>query len=162
MKLKIRSNFSFSKLAKEMPGILEKYSSASGKGSAKNIKTSLEKGSYQPLEESTKDIRRRGKSPNAGFMATSSTKPLIHTGSLRNSIRVDKEGIKMNKYGKFQNDGYIVKPSKRKNGFSNKFHTVGKTVPPRPFINKGMAMESPESKQAAKDLSKNIRKALKK
>ena len=162
MKLKVKSNFSFAKLAKEMPGILEKYASTSGKGSAKNIKTSLEKGSYQPLEDSTIDIRRRGKSPNAKFMKTNSTKPLIHTGSLRDSIRVDKEGIKMHEYGKFQNDGYIVKPSKRKNGFSNKFHTVGKTVPPRPFITRGMAMESKESKQAAKDLNANIRKALKK
>ena len=156
VKLKIESNFSFAKLAKEMPGILEKHSTDMGRGSAKSIKTALEKGSYQPLEDSTIDIRRRGKSPSAGFMKTNSKKPLIHTGSLRDSIRVDKEGIKMHEYGKFQNDGYIVKPS----GFSNKFHTVGKTVPPRPFIDRGLAVETPESKQAEKDLSKNIRKAL--
>ena len=154
MKLKVKSNFSFAKLAKEMPGILEKYASKTGQGSAKNIKTSLEKGSYKPLEESTKDIRRRGKSPNAKFMKTNSIKPLIHTGSLRNSIRVDKDGIKMNQYGKYQNDGYITKSSSMIGGEYD--------VPARPFITKGLAMKSPESKQAAKDLNANIRKALKK
>ena len=157
VKLKVRSNFSFTKLAKEMPGILEKYASTTGQGSAKNIKTSLEKGSYQSLEKSTIDIRRRGRSPSAGFMKTNSTKPLIHTGSLRNSIRVDKDGIKMKHYGKYQNDGFITHPGSM---IPNK--KVDRNKEGRPFIDKGLAMESKESKQAAKDLNANIRKALRK
>ena len=162
MKLRIKSNFSFSKLAQALPGILEKHSAGAGRGVAAGIKQALEKGKYKELRDSTIDIRRRGLSPNAGFMKTSSKKPLIHTGRLRNSIKQSKDGINMNKYGQFQNDGYIVKPSKRKNGFSNKFHTVGKTVPPRPFITKGMAIKTPESKKADEDLAKNIRRALRK
>ena len=152
MQLKIRSNFSFAKLARQLPGLIEKHSSVAGVGAAKGIKTALEAGKFERLRPSTIDIRRKGGSPNAGFMATTSTKPLIHTGSLRNSIRVDKEGIKMHEYGKFQNDGYITS-SKSMIGDSYR-------VPPRPFITQGLAIETPESKEADKELSKNIRKAL--
>ena len=155
VKLKIESNFSFAKLAKEMPRILEKHSTDMGRGSAKSIKTALEKGSYQPLEASTIDIRKKGGSPSAGFMKTNSKKPLIHTGSLRNSIRVDKKGIKMHHYGKLQNDGFITDP---KSMLPNR--KVDKNKKGRPFIDRGLAVETPESKQAEKDLSKNIRKAL--
>ena len=162
MKLKIRSNFSFSKLARALPGILEKHSASSGVGAVKGIKNAIKSGKFDKLEDSTIDIRKRGRSPNAGFMKTNSKKPLIHTGELLNSIRHEKDGIKMNKYGKFQNDGYIVKPSKRENGFSLKFHTVGKIVPPRPFIDQGLAIKTPEGKQANKELVQNMRKALRK
>ena len=155
VKLKIESNFSFAKLAKEMPGILEKHSTDMGRGSAKSIKATLEKGSYQPLEDSTIDIRKRGRSPSAGFMKTNSKKPLIHTGSLRDSIRVDKEGIKMHQYGKLQNDGFITDP---KSMIPNK--KVDRNKQGRPFIDRGLAMETPESKKAEEDFSKNIRKAL--
>ena len=155
MKLKIRSNFSFAKLASSMPGILEKRAAGAGMGAAKGIKIALEKGSYQQLEDSTIDIRRRGRSPSAGFMKTNSKKPLIHTGSLRDSIRYEKDGVKMNQYGKLQNDGFITDP---KSMIPNK--KVDRNKQGRPFIDRGLAMETPESKKAEEDFSKNIRKAL--
>ena len=158
MKLQVKSNFSFSKLAKEMPNILKKYSEGAGKGAASGIKNALEKGSYDRLKDSTTDIRRRGQSPSARFMKTNSKKPLIHTGRLRDSIRQGKDGVKMLEYGVDQNDGFKVASSV----FSRKFHTVVTTVAPRPFIDKGLEVESPESKKALEDLSKNIEKAIRK
>ena len=158
MKLQVKSNFSFSKLAKEMPNILKKYSEGAGKGAASGIKNALEKGSYDRLKDSTTDIRRRGQSPSARFMKTNSKKPLIHTGRLRDSIRQGKDGVKMLEYGVDQNDGFKVASS----GFSRKFHTVGKKVPHRPFINEGLAAKTPESLQAEIDLFKNMRRAIRK
>ena len=156
MKLRIKSNFSFSKLAKAMPGILEKHSTGAGAGAVKSIKNAIKTGKFEKLRDSTKDIRKKGGSPSAGFMKTNSTKPLIHTSKLLNSIRVDKEGIKMNRYGEFQNDGYTTKRTSMIGGEYK--------VPPRPFIDKGMAMaaKTPESEKANEELVKNIRRALKK
>ncbi len=162
MKLQVKSNFSFAKLAKEMPGILEKYSANAGRGVAKGIKKSIETGTFTELSDITMDIRIRGISPNSGYTKTSSNKPLIHTGRLRNSIRYEKDGIKMNEYGKFQNDGYKTVV----NGFTKSYfkstgkQLAGKIVDPRPFIDKGLAIETPEGKKANEDLSKNMRKAL--
>ena len=154
MKLKVSSNFSFEKLAREMPKILEKHAAGAGMGAAKGIKAALETGKFERLKPSTIDIRKKGGSPNAGFMATNSKKPLIHTGRLRNSIRYEKDGIKMNHYGKYQNDGYITD---QKSMIGGEYK-----VEARPFITKGLAVETPESKKAAKELPENIRKALKK
>ena len=154
MKLKIRSNFSFSKLARALPGILEKHSASSGVGAVKGIKNAIKTGKFDELEDSTIDIRKRGRSPNAGFMKTKSKKPLIHTGRLLNSIRHEKDGIKMNKYGKYQNEG--IKST------SDRSIIGGKKVPPRPFIDQGLAIKTPEGKQANKELVQNMRKALRK
>ena len=156
MKLRIKSNFSFSKLAKAMPGILEKHSTGAGVGAVKSIKNAIKAGKFEKLRDSTKDIRKRGRSPSADFMKTNSTKPLIHTSRLLNSIRVDKEGIKMNRYGEFQNDGYITKRTSMIGGAYK--------VPPRPFIDKGMALatKTPEGKKANEELAKSMRRALRK
>ena len=156
MKLRIKSNFSFSKLAKAMPGILEKHSTGAGAGAVKSIKNAIKTGKFEKLRDSTKDIRKRGRSPSAGFMKTNSKKPLIHTGRLLNSIRVEKDGIKMNSYGEFQNDGYITKRTSMIGGAYK--------VPPRPFIDKGMALatKTPEGKKANEELAKSMRRALRK
>ena len=135
-----------------MPGILEKHSAGAGAGAAKSIKNAIKTGKFDKLEDSTIDIRRRGGSPSANFMRTRSKKPLVHTGRLKNSIRHDKDGIKMNTYGKFQNDGYKTDPKSMIGGTYR--------VPARPFIDKGMAMETPEGKAAERDLADNMRKAL--
>ena len=159
MKVQVTSNFSFSKLAQALPGILEKHSAGVGVGAAKTIKDAIKKGKYEPLRKSTIDIRKRGRSPSAGFMKTNSKKPLIHTGALLRSIRHEKDGIKIHKYGKLQNDGFITHPGSMIPG-----KKVDKNKQGRPFIDRGMAMaaDSPEGKQAAKDLNANIRKALRK
>ena len=154
MKLRIKSNFSFSKLAQKMPELLKKYSATAGKGLAKGIKKALGTGKYEKLRDSTIDIRKKGLSPNAGFMKTNSTKPLIHTGSLRESIRYEKDGLKMNEYGKFQNDGYITKRTSMIGG--------NYKVPPRPFINKGFLEETPEGENASRELLRDMKRAIRK
>ena len=135
-----------------MPGILDKYSAGAGRGVAAGIKQALEKGKYEQLRDSTTEIRREGLSPNADGMKTSSIKPLVHTGRLRNSIKQSKDGVQMNRYGQYQNDG-IKRTSKRS-------MIGGKRVPPRPFIDKGLIIETPESKKANEELAKNFRRSL--
>ena len=154
MKLRIKSNFSFGKLARKMPGIMQELSKGAGKGAATGIKQALEKDKYKDLEDSTIDIRRRGLSPSAGFMKTGSKKPLVHTGRLRDSIKQSKDGVQMNRYGQYQNDGI--------RSTSERSMIGGKTVPPRSFIDKGLLIETPEKKKALDDFYNNIKKAVRK
>ena len=164
VKLQISTTFDFGKLLDKMPKILEKFVANKGKASAGGIKTALQTGSYEPLSDTTIDIRKRGVSPNAGYIATGSTKPLIHTGELLRSIIAKKDGVEMNKYGVYQNEGFTTKH----NAFTGRyFKETGKQianqkVPARPFIDKGLLMETKESENALKNFARSLKKALKK
>ena len=164
MKLQIKTTFDFGKLAGRIEKIIENASRGLSRAGAEGIKKSLESGNFKSLSPTTIDIRKSGDSPNSGYMATSSTKPLIHTGKLRDSIKSNKEGVEMFKYGTYHNKGYTT--------VSNKFtryyfkHTgknlAGKNVPARPFINTGILMKTKENEKALKNFSRAIGKALKK
>ena len=164
LQLKVETTFSFEKLANRIEKIIKDMATNFGKGSAAGIKKALETGSYVPLSKTTIDIRKRGISPNAGGVATGSTKPLIHTGDLLRSIKAKKSGIEMFKYGVYQNAGFKTKH----NAFTaNYFKETGiqianQKVPARPFIDKGIFMPSKENEEAFKKFSRDIKKALKK
>tara|TARA_Y100000310_G_scaffold297976_1_gene331455 strand:- start:878 stop:1372 length:495 start_codon:yes stop_codon:yes gene_type:complete len=164
VKLQIRTTFDFGKLANKIENILEKYTKNFSKASSSGIKTALETGSYEPLSDTTIDIRERGISPNSGKIATGSTKPLIHTGRLLSSIKPKKDGVEMNKYGVYQNAGFTT----THNAFTGAyFKETGKQianqkVPARPFIDRGILIKTKESERAFNIFSKDIKKALKK
>ena len=135
-----------------------------GKSTATGIKTSLETGSFEPLSKTTIDIRKSGASPNAGNIATGSTKPLIHTGSLRDSIKAKKEGVEMFRYGAYHNAGYTTKHNAFTGYYFKKtgIQLANQRVPARPFIDKGILMKTKEREEVFKKFSTAIKKALKK
>ena len=164
MKLQVKTTFDFGKLSGKIEKIIENYSTNYGKASAVGIKQAIETGTYKKLSETTIDIRKRGISPNAGEIATGSTKPLIHTGELLRSIKPKKDGVELFKYGLYQNEGYTT----AHNAFTGAYYKeTGKQlakqkVPARPFIDKGILMKTKENEEAFKKFSRAIKRALKK
>ena len=164
MKLQIKTTFDFGKLAGKIEKIMENYSTNYGKASVVGIKQAIETGKYEPLSDTTIDIRKKGISPNSGFIATGSTKPLIHTSRLRDSIKYKKGGISGWDYGIYQNAGFKTKH----NAFTGRyFKETGKQlanqrVPARPFIDKGIAIKTKESEEAFKKFTNALKRSLKK
>jgi hypothetical protein len=106
VKLTVKTTFSFEKLARKLPKVLEKHSQRITRSSAQGAKENIEKGVSPPLRQSTIDKRKaRG---------TGGSKPLFETGALFRSIKGTSKGLEMLEYGLWHHQG-----SKR---------------PPRPFI----------------------------
>ena len=164
MKLQIKTTFDFGKLASRIEKIVENVTAGYGKSAVVGIKTSLETGSFEPLSKTTIDIREQGVSPNSGYLATGSTKPLIHTGRLRDSIKAKKGGVEMLKYGIYQNEGYTTKH----NAFTGRYfketgvQLANQKVPARPFIDRGVIMKTKENEEVFKNFTKALKRALKK
>ena len=91
IKLKLSSNFSFTKLADSLDSIIKKQSAKSSEGFAKSAKKKITDGLRPALKKSTREIRRK--------RGTGGSKPLYETGSLFRSIKATDKGIEMNKYG---------------------------------------------------------------
>ena len=98
MKLQVKTTFSFGKMAREMPKILEKHMQRTGRSSAQGAKDNISKGLSPPLKKSTIDIRKQ--------RGTGGTKPLFETGALHRSIRGTSEGLEMNTYGLYHHQGH--------------------------------------------------------
>ena len=98
------------------------------KNARENIKNST---GIRKLTKGTQEIRRKGLSPKRG--KTSSTKPLIHTGSLLASIKATKDGVQMAEYGKYHMDGFTIVENKWTRKFTP--NAIGRVVKPRnPFF----------------------------
>ena len=137
LKLTTKINFSFSKLARRLPDLLEAQEDISVKGAAKEMKDRISKGIAPPLKKSTINIRKlRGRS---------GVTPLLDKGSLYNSIKGVKGGVQMLEYGKYHDKGFTPKKvprtlpdflakrnPKKAVWFVN--NTKGIKVPARPFI----------------------------
>ena len=164
MKLQIKTTFDFGKLASKIEKIIEDTTANFSRAGAVGIKTSLETGTFEPLSKTTLDIREKGISPNAGYLATGSTKPLIHTGRLRDSIKSKKGGVELLKYGIYQNEGFKTKH----NAFTGRYYKetgkqlANKRVPARPFIDRGISLKTKESEEAFKKFSRAVKRSLKK
>ena len=164
MKLQIKTTFSFSKLANKIEKIIENTASNFGKSAAVGIKTSLERGNFEPLSKTTIDIRKKGISPKSGYIATGSTKPLIHTGRLRDSIKPKKGGVELFRYGAYHNAGYKT----THNAFTGRYfketgvQIANQNVPARPFIDRGILMKTKEKEEVFKNFSRAIKQSLKK
>ncbi len=141
MKLSIKTNFSFSKLASELPKIIEKNSQRYARSSAEGARENISKGLSPALKKSTLDIRKK--------RGTGGTKPLYETGNLYRSIKGTSEGLQMNKYGIYHHKGFTTGATSM---------IPNKKVDARPFI-------TPSKKAILKAFDafrKDLRKALKK
>ena len=114
--------------------------------------------------KTTIDIRKKGISPKSGYIATGSTKPLIHTGRLRDSIKPKKGGVELFRYGAYHNAGYKT----THNAFTGRYfketgvQIANQNVPARPFIDRGILMKTKEKEEVFKNFSRAIKQSLKK
>jgi hypothetical protein len=97
MKLEIKTNFDFGKMANKLPGIIEKTMQRYARSSATGSREAIDSGVSPALEESTlKRRKRRG---------TGGSKPLYETGTLYRSIKGSSEGLEMKGYGFLHHTG---------------------------------------------------------
>ena len=93
MKVTFHVTYDFIKAKKKLKGLVPKVKEDLGLDIAERWRKNLKEGTYDPIEDSTKEIRlKRG---NMG------TTPLFETGNLYNSIRATKTTIKHLKYGDY-------------------------------------------------------------
>ena len=161
MKLQIRTTFDFGKLASKIEGIMNKHADRTGRVSVQGIKDAIDGGKFDAISDATRYVRKEGLSPNSGMTATSSTKPLVHTGKLRRSIKWvsrGQKGIAMEDYG-----AYHLKERKiKKNPFTKSMNFAGKTRPARDFVSAGLKEREKGVLKSFDAFRKDLRKALKK
>ena len=111
MKLEIKANFDFGKMATKLPKIIDKFLNESyADVVAKDSRKFIESGQVTPpLKKST--IKKRTRD---GY----GTKPLYRTGDLAKSISKSKKGLRMKGYGTLHHEGFVW----------------GKSIDPRPFL----------------------------
>jgi phage gpG-like protein len=101
MKLKIKANFDFGKMASKLPKVIDKFLNESyADVVAKDSKKFIESGKVRPTlsKESTKEIRKK--------RGQNTTKPLYATGALANSLSKSKKGLRMKSYGTLHLEGF--------------------------------------------------------
>ena len=161
MKLQIKTTFDFGKLAGKIEGIMNKHAERTGRVSVQGIKDAIDGGKFDAISDATRYVRKEGLSPNSGMTATSSTKPLVHTGKLRRSIKWvsrGQKGIAMEDYG-----AYHLKERKiKKNKFTKSMNFAGKTRPARDFVSAGLKEREKGVLKSFDAFRKDLRKALKK
>jgi hypothetical protein len=168
IQVKVKSNFSFSKLADNINKVFDETLKAAAKDSEEKTKFNIDK-SITPtgipmkrLNDATLSARSRGiywegnskteRQGNAtkvtpdgkkGLRNKFKDKPLKYTGKLYDSIKAKDKKLSMVRYGKKQNDGYSVSGN-----------SADWIVPKRPFI------EKLAGKKAIKTFNEQIKKNL--
>ena len=113
MKLQVKTTFSFAKLARKLPDILNELVDESkmvyAEMSVKNITDGL-----RPLKKPSIEARRKGIYwAKERVPPTTKTTPLDYTGALIKSIKIHEQGVIMNRYGLHHHNGFQnVKPRK--------------------------------------------------
>ena len=161
MKLQVRTTFDFGKLASKIEGIMDKHADRTGRVSVQGIKDAIDSGKFEKISEATQYVRKRGLSPNSGMTATPSTKPLVHTGKLRSSIKWVSRGMKGiagEEYGLY----HLTERTIKKNPFTKKMNFAGKTRPARDFVAAGLKEREKGVLKSFNAFRKDLRKALKK
>ena len=144
MKISIKTNFSFAKLANKIPDIISSITSNAAKSSAKESRKAIKSGLAPPLEESTMNVRKsRG---------ISGSTPLFATGTLYNSITSSKEGLTFGAFDKKGKEYGNLHRTKRKTASNSMI--PNKIVPARDFVKIG--------EFDTKNLTNKIIKALRK
>ena len=175
-KVKVKSNFSFAKLARELPEIIDNSLEDIGKDSADISKKNIDKqargnigtgkilpighessfigSKYKSLEQSTINKRRAGLYVrNEKVKPQTGTTPLKYTNKLYDSIKGNKKGLYMEHYGELHHRG-IDTPTRDIHGFPI---TIKRNVQPvRAFIGAGM------SEKSEKKFYDKLKKGLKK
>ena len=153
MKLTIKTNFDFGKLADQMPKILREYEAEYAKGTEQGSKENIDKGLKPDLRESTKQIRK--------VRSVSNAQPLKASGALYNSIKSNSSQLEFLKYGQYHREGFTPKkiPTKVKN---NKFFLVNNknniSVPARDFV----GITDKTRNKINSDFRKKVKQSLKK
>ena len=161
MKLQIKTTFDFGKLAGKIEGIMNKHAERTGRVSVQGIKDAIDGGKFDAISDATRYVRKEGLSPNSGMTATSSTKPLVHTGKLRRSIKWvsrGQKGISMEDYGVY----HLKERKIKKNKFTKSMNFAGKTRPARDFVSAGLKEREKGVLKSFDAFRKDLRKALKK
>ena len=157
MNLKVKTTFSFSKLLKALPSILDDLVEESKEVYAEMTAENITKGQLRPLRPKTLTARRKGHYWGKKKVSpTSNTRPLLYTGALLKSIKLHKQGIEMNEYGLRHQQGF-------------KMPNVKKAVAPRRFLAMKLDAKSMEAgkygqtqKRFINRMYKKIGRALKK
>tara|TARA_R100000808_G_scaffold16416_1_gene37093 strand:- start:144 stop:578 length:435 start_codon:yes stop_codon:yes gene_type:complete len=142
-KVKVKSNFSFAKLLKELPKIIDSSLEDIGKDSANISKKNIDTVKHGiPLSITTQIARNEGfYVNNTRKPRTDSKIPLKYTETLYNSIKGNKKGLYMEHYGELHHKGITNKTATR---------------PRREFI------ETTMSEKTEKKFYDNLKKGLKK
>ena len=128
MKLQIRTTFDFGKLASKMDGILNDVVDDGKRLYRTTTRENLKEGNLRKLRPFSIEARKKGHYWGGKKVTpTTSTKPLIYTGSLLNSIKWKDDGVEMNKYGLHHQEGFEI-PMKRAGV------TFNQKVAPRKFF----------------------------
>ena len=132
MEIEVKINFDFEFAAKNMKKIMSETKEQILPNVEKQLKDNIKNFKGKPISKTTQEVRM--------MRFNSSTKPLIDSGRLLNSIKKTKTGISFKKYGLYQDEGYKIKsghafyaPSK-KASFKKLFKVGGATVPAREWL----------------------------
>jgi hypothetical protein len=142
MEIKVKVNFDFGKLARELPKAIKKYTSNYAKGAEEGSKNNIDNGigvdgkALTPLRSSTLALRKA--------KGNNSVEPLFETGALYNSIKSKDNILSMKEYGKQQNDGFQP--------------PFGVFAVARPFIATTAKNKDKLDKQFSEDIKKALRK----
>ena len=117
MKLQVRTTFDFGQLANKIEGIMNDVVDDGKRLYRSTTKENLREGKLRKLRPASIEARKRGHYwKGKKVTPTNSTKPLIYTGSLLDSIKWKDDGVEMNEYGLFHQKGFsmptgtLVKP----------------------------------------------------
>ena len=172
----ISVTFDFGKLLRNLDKIIVKDLDRRKNELAVNAKQTITKGKLRQLKPFTKMIRKKGLSGKAKGVKSGGTTPLLYTGKLLNSIKVNKEGVEMKEYGWYHQKGFKVVSNSwtdrflfhKKKSFGGKiasFMTTGLTYSPidvkaRPFLFTRADRLPPEVKKRYKILEKDLYKQI--
>ncbi len=138
--IKTKTNFSFSKLLRKLPKIIEEVKEEVGKETIGSMQETINKsgyGEYDPLTTIRKSQRKEGvyfpdKVRGTRYKPKFGNTPLKQTGALYDSMKYTKKGIEMLHYGLTHNDG-------KKDDYHPKYRMSGQERgKPRQFIDIGM------------------------
>ena len=147
--LKIKSNFSFRKLANQIEGIIGGAITDEAKGYIIETKRPIEEGTLAPLKEGTIQKRKAGISDYMRLghepKKTNDKTPLKYTGELLKSIQLTKQGV----FGGVEMREYGLN------------HHFGRGEPARPFLAKpGSSAMKPHEEKMVEKFGNKIKKAL--
>tara|TARA_R100000664_G_scaffold33994_1_gene53227 strand:- start:2851 stop:3330 length:480 start_codon:yes stop_codon:yes gene_type:complete len=155
LSVKITSNFSFSKLAKNVDKILNDSRLSIAEGLANKTKKNITDGKLRALSDKTIEARSKAKSSFPGHKPSTpgGNKPLHYTGRLLNSIKATEKGV--------EGEGYALEHHR---GFDTPKHNIGygsnKNVPARPFL--ATEFDKKEGKVIKSKIIDKMNKAMKK
>ena len=149
MSFTIKTDFSFSKLAKSLPNTVKELKKDSGESTAEQSKKNIDRETHgKPLSNTTLESRERGDHPSGRKIPTRSKKPLRWSNELYDSIKGTDRGITLRKYG------YAHHLGDGKNQYLKTSVVIPR--PARPFV------EFKMDRKAKSNFRNNLQKNLKK